>query len=65
MNISMYQASVPVFIRYLGNLRAILEKAASHAEAKKIDPATLVACRLYPDMAPLSRLEHVLAKAAK
>ena len=53
MNISMYQASVPVFIRMLDNLAAILEKAAAHAEARKIDPAVLVASRLYPDMFPL------------
>ncbi len=46
MNISMYYASVPVFIRMLGNLRAILEKAAAHAEAKKLDPASLVNYRL-------------------
>ncbi|MDB5978855.1 MAG: hypothetical protein JWR07_5615 [Nevskia sp.] len=65
MNISMYQASVPVFIRYLGNLRAILEKAASHAEAKKIDPATLVGSRLYPDMAPLSRQIQLASDMAK
>ena len=29
MQISMYQASVPVFIRMLTNLVAILEKAAA------------------------------------
>lgn len=38
MKISMYQASVPTFIHMLGNLSAILEKAAVYAEAKKIDP---------------------------
>ena len=65
MNISMYQASVPVFIRYLGNLKAILEKAANHAEAKKIDPATLVGSRLYPDMAPLSRQIQLASDMAK
>ena len=32
MSISMYQASVPPFLRALTNLRAILEKAAAHAE---------------------------------
>lgn len=53
MTISMYQASVPAFIRVLDNLAAVLEKAAAHAEAKKIDPAVLIASRLYPDMFPL------------
>jgi len=45
MTISMYQASVPVFIRTLNNLVGILEKGATHAE-KKIDPSVLVNSRL-------------------
>ena len=65
MNISMYQASVPVFIRMLDNLAAILEKAAAHAEARKIDPAVLVSGRLYPDMFPLSKQVQIAADAAK
>ncbi len=32
----MYQASIPSFLRMLGNLSAILDKAAAHAEAKKL-----------------------------
>lgn len=65
MNISMYQASVPVFIRMLDNLAAVLEKAAAHAEARKIDPAVLVSSRLYPDMFPLSKQVQIAADAAK
>jgi len=65
MKISMYEASVPVFIRYLGNLRAILLKAATHAEAKKIDPAVLIGSRLYPDMLPLSRQIQLASDMAK
>lgn len=51
----MYQASVPVFARALGNLSGILKKAAAHAEKNKIDPSVLLAARLYPNMFPLSR----------
>ncbi len=51
----MYQASVPVIIRSLTNLIAILEKAATHAEAKKIDQSVLLNSRLFPDMFPLVR----------
>ena len=65
MNISMYQACVPPFVRMLDNLAAILEKAALHAEAKKIDPAVLVNARLYPDMFPLSKQVQIAADAAK
>ena len=65
MNISMYQASVPVFSRALNNLAAILEKAAAHAEAKKIDPAVLINYRLYPDMLPFSRQIQIATDGAK
>ena len=65
MKLSMYQASVPVFIRMLGNLSAILAKAAAHAEAKKIDPLVLVNSRLFPDMFPLSRQVQIASDTAK
>jgi hypothetical protein len=65
MQISMYQASVPVFIRMLTNLVAILEKAAAHAEARKIDPSVLLSDRLFPDMFPLVRQVQIAADMAK
>ncbi|HYK13859.1 MAG TPA: DUF1993 family protein, partial [Burkholderiales bacterium] len=55
MTISMYQASVPVFIHMLENLARITEKGAAHAEARKIEPAVLINYRLYPDMLPFSK----------
>lgn len=55
MTISMYQASVPVFLRMLTNLSAILDKAAEHAQEKKIDASALLDARLYPDMFPFTR----------
>ena len=61
----MYQASVPVFSRALNNLAAILEKAAAHAEARKIDPAVLINYRLYPDMLPLSKQIQIATDGAK
>jgi len=61
----MYQASVPVFARALNNLAAILEKAAAHAEAKKIDPAVLINFRLYPDMLPLAKQIQIASDSAK
>ena len=54
MTISMYKASVPVFVKGLINLKAILEKAAAHAQAKKIDETVFAGARLYPDMLPLT-----------
>ena len=55
MTISMYQASVPVFVRMLKNLDAILDKGKAHAEARKIAANVLPASRLIADMFPLSR----------
>uniref|UniRef100_UPI0013D888FC DUF1993 family protein n=2 Tax=Pseudomonadota TaxID=1224 RepID=UPI0013D888FC len=52
MSLSMYQASVPVFIQKLEALSKILAKAAAHAEARQIDPAVLINDRLAPDMLP-------------
>jgi hypothetical protein len=55
MTISMAKASAPIFVQFLTGLSAVLDKAAAHAEAKKIDPAVLLNTRLTPDMFPLVR----------
>lgn len=65
MPLSMYQASAPRFINTLNNLSAILDKAAAHAEARKIDPLALTAFRLFPDMFPLTRQVQIACDAAK
>jgi hypothetical protein len=65
MAISMYQASAPRFANTLGNLSAVLDKAQAHAEAKGIDPLVLTACRIYPDMFPLSRQVQIATDTAK
>jgi hypothetical protein len=61
----MYQASVPVFVRGLASLAAVLEKAEAHAAAKKIDPAVLIASRLYPDMFALAKQVQIASDSAK
>ncbi|MBI1778232.1 MAG: DUF1993 domain-containing protein [Proteobacteria bacterium] len=55
MTLSMYQASVPILQKMLTNLSQILDKAATQAAARKVDPAVLLNTRLYPDMFPLVR----------
>lgn len=65
MTLSMYQASVPVFLKMLGNLRNLLEKGAAHAEARKFDATVLVNARLFPDMLPLARQIQIASDAAK
>jgi len=65
MTISMYQSSVPVFIHNLNNLSAILQKAADHSEAKKIEPSVFINARLFPDMLPLIRQVQIASDAVK
>jgi hypothetical protein len=65
MKISMYQASAPRFVNMLTNLRAILDKAQAHAEAKKIDPEVLAGARLFPDMFALARQVQIACDTAK
>ena len=65
MKISVHALSVEVFHASLGNLAQILEKGASFAAARKIDPAVLVGARLAPDMFPLSRQVQIACDIAK
>jgi hypothetical protein len=55
MAVSMYHASVPVFLQLLGGLKGTLDKAQKHATEKKWDEATVFNLRLYPDMFTLAR----------
>ena len=61
----MYQASIPVLVRMLGNLKRILKKAEKHAAAKKIDPSVFLNARLAPDMFPLTRQIQIASDSAK
>jgi uncharacterized protein len=65
MAISMYQVSVPVFLKMLGNLTAILDKGAAFAEAKKIEPSVLLGYRLAPDMLSLTKQVQISTDHAK
>jgi hypothetical protein len=65
MTISMYQASAPVFDKMLANLSAILGKAASWAETRKIEPTVLLNARLAPDMFALTRQVQIACDFAK
>jgi hypothetical protein len=65
MKLSLYQASVTAFTRQLNNMVAILDKAAAHADAKKIDPKVLLNSRLFPDMFPLVRQIQIATDTAR
>ncbi|HVC02196.1 MAG TPA: DUF1993 domain-containing protein [Steroidobacteraceae bacterium] len=65
MSVSLFDVSVPVMTHALSNLSSLLDKAAAHAAAKKIDPAVFVQARLFPDMLPLSRQVQIACDGAK
>ena len=55
MPISMYHASVPVYLQLLGGLKGVIEKGEAAATAKKWEENTLLNWRLYPDMFTFER----------
>jgi hypothetical protein len=54
MALSMYQVSVPVFVRGLTVLSELLKKAEAHVEQHGSVPDALISARLAEDMLPLS-----------
>jgi len=50
--IALYDCSVGTYLQILGAVRGILEKGRGHCESGGIDPAVIVATRLYEDMLP-------------
>ena len=65
MSLTMHSASVPVFVRMLGNLGAWLDKAEAHAQARKFDAGVYLNARLAPDMLPFSKQIQIACDAAK
>jgi uncharacterized protein len=65
MALSMYQASVPVFVQMLTNLSAILDKAAVHAATKRFDSANYLSMRLIADMLPFVKQVQIACDHAK
>jgi uncharacterized protein len=65
MSLSMYHASVPVFLNQINALSGVLKKGVAYAEAKKIDPSVLLNTRLFPDMHPLTRQVQMVSDSAK
>ena len=65
MSVSLYDVSVPALILGLNNLSALLDKAAAHAEAKKLDAKALPDSRLIADMFPLKRQVQIACDTAK
>ena len=65
MSITMSSASVPVFLRMLGNLQTWIDKAEAHAQSKKFDAAVYLGARLAPDMLPFTKQIQITCDGAK
>ena len=63
--LSMYPASVPVFVRTLQNLVHVLKKGQAHAVAHEYAPEQLLQARLAPDMLPLVRQVQIATDMVK
>jgi len=66
MAVSMYQISVPIFIRHLTGLTIVIGRAQSLYKEKNLDETTLLTYRFYPDMFSFTRqiqaaTDHALA----
>jgi hypothetical protein len=65
MTISMHNASVGVYLKLLGNLNNMLEKAEKWVTERKIDPAAILQARLAPDMFTFTRQVQITTDMAK
>ena len=61
----IYKTVIPQFSKMLGNLVAILDKAAAHTETKKFEMDVLLQARLSPDQFNLIRQVQVACDTAK
>jgi uncharacterized protein len=65
MSLSLYDVSIPVFIRTLENVSKFLEKGRTFADEKRMPHPELLDARLYEDMAPLTSQIQRASDAAK
>jgi hypothetical protein len=65
MSLSISSVAIPTFEQTLGAMSKILDKAAAHCAAKKIDQAVIMQMRLAPDMFPFVRQVQIAADFAK
>lgn len=65
MSLSLYDVSIPVYIRMLGNLAHFLDRAEAHANETGVDVSTYVQASLHHDMFNLGRQIQSASDAAK
>ena len=65
MTISMYQASVPVFVEKLHNLSEVLRGVEKYAHDAKIDPIEIVNARWRAGAIPLYGQVHIICDTTR
>ncbi len=65
MTISMYQVSLPIYVRQLNGLAGCLKKAQALYTEKKYDESALLGFRLFPDMFNFCKQVQVATDQAK
>ena len=64
MFIGLYEASVPVYLRYLERLRGLVDAAESHARSRGLEAKELLSARLALDMHPFEMQVLIAANFA-
>ena len=65
MTLSLFDCSIPRYLRMLRNVATWIDKAEAHAKESGGDVSALLGARLAPDMAPFTRQVQFLSDAAK
>lgn len=65
MAVSMFQISVPIFVRQLNGVAGCLKKAQTLYAEKKYDESTLLCYRLYPDMFSFAKQVQIATDHAR
>ncbi|KAJ0305789.1 hypothetical protein COL5a_002590 [Colletotrichum fioriniae] len=63
--VSLYNASIPMMLKYLGNLKVILTKAEQHCIAKGLNQEEMIKFRLIEDMRSLDYQVQSISNTAK
>jgi hypothetical protein len=62
---TIYDFTVPAFIKHLGGLKTVLQKSDAFIKEKGMDEKALLASTLYPDMFNFTRQVQVACDTAK
>jgi hypothetical protein len=65
VSVSLYDISIPTYLRGLRNLASFLDKAEAHAKDKGVELTTYTDSRLVADMHPFTRQVQMASDAAK